>query len=62
MMKGMRNQYHSLVNIFKEKKKYGITEKQAYALVKVVKAIRPYLVGAKVISYVPNATIKDVVV
>lgn len=40
--------------------KYDINEKQAYALVKVVKAFRCYLVGAIVFSFVPNATVKDI--
>ncbi len=39
---------------------YDINEKQAYALVKVVKSFRPYLLGAEVIAYVSNATIKDI--
>src|SRR5271156_1302278 len=39
---------------------YDINEKQAYALVKAVKSFRPYLVGAKVLAYVPNAAVKDI--
>ena len=39
---------------------YEINEKQTYALVKAVKSFRPYLVGAEVIAYVPNAAIKDI--
>ena len=41
------------------KLKYKINEKKAYALVKVVKAFRCYLVGAIVIAFVPSATLKD---
>ncbi|XP_059066259.1 uncharacterized protein LOC131857591 [Cryptomeria japonica] len=40
--------------------KYEIMEKQAYALVKVVKAFRPYLVNARIIAYVPHAAVKDI--
>ena len=39
---------------------YNINKKRAYALVKAVKSFRPYLVGAKVITYVPNASINDI--
>lgn len=42
--------------------KYDITEKQEYALVKVIKDFKPYLVGIKIIAYVPNVVIKDVFV
>lgn len=40
--------------------KYDLMEKQAFSLVKAVKAFRPYLVGAKVIAYVPHAAVKDI--
>lgn len=40
--------------------KYDIMEKQAFALVKAVKAFRPYIVGAKVVAYVPHAAAKDI--
>lgn len=40
--------------------KYEINEKQAYALMKAIKAFRSYLMGAKVIAYVPSATVKDI--
>ena len=40
--------------------KYDINEKQAYALVKVVKAFRFYIVGVVVIAFVPSATVKDI--
>ena len=40
--------------------KYSILEKQAYSLVKALKFFRIYVLHSKVISYVPNATIKDV--
>lgn len=39
---------------------YDINEKQAYALVKAVKSFRPYLVGATIVAYMPNATVKDI--
>lgn len=40
--------------------KYEIMEKQTYALVKVVKAFRPYLLSARIIAYVPHAVVKDI--
>ncbi|GLJ21637.1 hypothetical protein SUGI_0402860 [Cryptomeria japonica] len=40
--------------------KYETMEKQAYALVKAVKAFRPYLVNANIIAYVPHAAVKDI--
>ena len=40
--------------------KYDISEKQAYALVKAVKAFRCYLIGATVIAFVPSAVVKDI--
>lgn len=40
--------------------KYDIVEKHAYELVRDVKAFRPYLIGEKVIAYVPNVAVKDV--
>ena len=42
------------------KLKYEINEKQAYSLVKAIKAFRCYLVGAIFIAFVPGATIKDI--
>ena len=40
--------------------KYSILEKQAYALVKALKFFRIYVLHSKVISFVPNAVVKDV--
>lgn len=40
--------------------KYEINENKAYALLKAVKHFRPYLVGAELIAYVPNAVGKDI--
>ena len=40
--------------------KYSILEKQAYALVKALKFFRIYVLHSKVISFVPNAAVKDV--
>lgn len=40
--------------------KYEIMEKQAYALVKAVKAFRPYLVNAQIVAYVPHPAVKDI--
>ena len=40
--------------------KYSILEKQAYALVKALKFFRIYVLHSKVVSFVPNAAVKDV--
>lgn len=40
--------------------KYNLIEKQAYALVKSLKAFRIYIVHSKVIAFVPNIIVKDV--
>ena len=40
--------------------RYDIIEKQAYALVKSLKAFRVYILHSKIIAYVPSAAIKDV--
>ena len=40
--------------------KYILIEKQAYALVKALKAFRIYIVHSKVITFVPNIVVKDV--
>ena len=40
--------------------KYGCLEKQAYALVKALNFFRIYLLHSKILSYVPNATIKQI--
>jgi hypothetical protein len=42
--------------------KYELLEKQAYALVKSLKAFRVYILQAKVISFVPSSSVKDVLV
>ena len=42
------------------KLRYDIIEKQAYALIKSLKAFRDYILHSKVIAYVPSASIKDV--
>jgi hypothetical protein len=42
--------------------KYGIMEKQAYALVKALKAFRVYVLHSKVIAYVPSASVKDILI
>jgi hypothetical protein len=41
---------------------YEIMEKQAYALVKALKAFRVYVLHSKVIAYVPSASVKDILV
>ena len=40
--------------------KYQIMEKQAYALVKAIKDFRIYILYSHVITYVPNAIVKDI--
>ena len=40
--------------------KYDINEKQTYALVKGVKACRCYLMGARVVAFVPTTSMKDI--
>jgi hypothetical protein len=42
--------------------KYELLEKQAYALVKSLKAFRVYILQAKVIAFVPSSSVKDVLV
>ena len=40
--------------------KYSTLEKQAYSLVKALNLFRIYILHSKIIYYVPNATIKDI--
>jgi hypothetical protein len=40
--------------------KYSLVEKQAYALVKALKSFRVYILHSKIIVYVPNTIVKDV--
>jgi len=40
--------------------RYDIIEKQAYALIKSLKAFRVYILHSKVIAYVHSASVKDV--
>jgi len=42
--------------------KYNIIEKQALALVNALKDFRVYILSSHIIAYVPNATVKDVLV
>jgi hypothetical protein len=42
--------------------RYGIMEKQAYTMVKVLKAFRTYVLHSKVIAYVPTSSVKDIMV
>jgi hypothetical protein len=42
--------------------RYEIMEKQAYALVKALKAFRVYVLHSKVTTYVPSASVKDILV
>ena len=40
--------------------RYDLIEKQAYALIKSLKAFRIYILHSKVVAYVPSASVKDV--
>jgi ribonuclease HI len=40
--------------------RYEIMEKQAYSLVKALKAFRVYVLHSKIIAYVPSASVKDI--
>lgn len=40
--------------------KNDMKKKQAYTLVKVVKNFKTYLMGARIIAYVPSAEVKDI--
>jgi hypothetical protein len=42
--------------------RYEIMEKQAYALVKDLKAFRVYVLHSKIIEYVPSASVKDILI
>jgi hypothetical protein len=42
--------------------KYDILEKQAYAMVKALKAFRTYVLHSKIIAYVPTSSVKDILV
>jgi ribonuclease HI len=42
--------------------KYDIIEKQAYAMVKALKAFRTYVLHSKIIAYVPTSAVKDILV
>jgi hypothetical protein len=42
--------------------KYGILEKQAYALVKASKSIRVYVLQSKITAYVRSDSIKEILV
>ena len=42
--------------------KYDIMKKQAYALVKALKAFRVYVLHSKIIAYVPSASVKDILI
>lgn len=42
--------------------KYNIIEKQALALVKALKDFQVYILHSHILAYVPNATVKDVLI
>jgi hypothetical protein len=42
--------------------RYDIMEKQAYALVKSLKAFRVYILHSKVIAYVPSTSVKEILI
>jgi hypothetical protein len=42
--------------------RYDTMEKQAYTLVKALKAFRTYFLQSKIIAYVPSAVVKDILI
>jgi hypothetical protein len=42
--------------------RYNIMEKQAYAMVKVLKDFRTYVLHSKVIAYIPTSSVNDILV
>ena len=42
--------------------RYDIMEKQVYALVKALKEFRTYILHSHVIAYVPNSSVKDILI
>jgi hypothetical protein len=44
------------------KLKYDILEKQAYVMVKALKAFKTYVLHSKVIAYVPTSTVKEILI
>jgi predicted MarR family transcription regulator len=42
--------------------RYEIMEKEAYALVKSLKAFRVYVLHSKIIAYVPSTSVKDILI
>jgi hypothetical protein len=42
--------------------RYDILEKQAYAMVKALKAFRTYVLHSRIIAYVPTSSVKDILV
>jgi hypothetical protein len=42
--------------------RYDIMEKQAYALVKALKALRVYILHSKIVAYVPSASVKEILI
>jgi hypothetical protein len=42
--------------------KYDTMKKQAYALVKDLKAFRTYILQSRIIAYVPSAAVKDILI
>ena len=63
----MRKVLSSLLHFFSRslrdaELKYDILEKQAYAMVKSLKAFRTYILHSNIISYVPSSSVKDILV
>jgi hypothetical protein len=44
------------------KMRYDIMKKQAYALVKSLKAFRVYVLHSKIVAYVPSASVKEILI
>ena len=52
--------YDSFIDLRDVELKYNVIEKYAYALVKAMKSFRVYILHSKIIAYVPNIAVKDV--
>ena len=59
----MNNLFHFSVGSLRDAElRYNLIEKQTYALVKSLKYFQVYIFHSKVIAYVPNIAVKDVLV
>jgi hypothetical protein len=42
--------------------RYDIIEKQAYALVRALKAFRVYVMNSRIVAYVPSKSVKEILI